>query len=255
MERFNNHIVLQLEQLRVLRDDIIILKTVDMIIEHNDIVALVGPTGHGKSILLRAINRLFSNDGDYEIQGRILLENVSTDTIVIAKLRQKIGMVFSAPNLFPMSIYENVAFGLRLIGVTEKKALDSQIRNVLLKVNLWNDVRLKLNQSINKLTIEQQQRLCLARTLALQPKVILMDKPTLKLSSSQKSRFESLILQLKKKYTIIVTAEDRQQAGRISNKVAFFYNGRLIEYETTNRIFTHPKEELTENYITGRLTY
>lgn len=253
MVQSNSHIVLQIEQLKVFRDDKIVLKNIDMVVEHKDIVALVGPSGHGKSILPRAINRLFLRDGVYKVKGNILLEQKSIKNLDISRVRQVIGMVFSAPNLFPMSIYENIAFGLRLNGLSDKLILENRIKEVLREVELWDDLRLKLNQSINKLTVEVQQRLCLARTLALNPKIILMDKPTLRLSSSSKGDFERLIIKLKEKYTIIITVEDRQQAGRISNKVAFFYNGRLIEYGETDNIFTHPKEELTESYITGRI--
>jgi phosphate transport system ATP-binding protein len=214
---------------------------------------LVGPSGHGKAIFPRSINRLFPADSTYKVNGKILFENRLLSAIPTGKLRQEIGMIFSKPNLFPMSIYENIAFGLRLIGITNKAMLDKQIKTALEKVGLWKELQHILPSSVTKLTLGQQQRLCLARTLALQPKIILMDKPTLALNSSSKGHFEELILALKEKHTIIVTAEDKLQAGRISDKIGFFYNGRLVEYGQTKNIFTHPQEELTENFITGRI--
>ncbi len=254
MEQFNNDIVLQINNLKVARNDQTVLKNINMVINYHDVVALVGPSGHGKSILPRAINQLFPMDATYRVSGEILLENQSIEKLTTEKIRQNIGMIFSAPNLFPVSVYENIAFGLRLIGIVNKAALDKQIRLTLEQVHLWDELAKKLHQPINKLTIDQQQLLCLARTLALQPKVILMEKPTMSLSSGAKSRFENLILELKQKYTIMLSVEDKQQAGRISDKVAFLYNGRLIEYGHTNNMFTQPREELTENYMTGRIS-
>jgi phosphate transport system ATP-binding protein len=246
--------MLQIENLRVARNERYILKNVNMTIRSHEIVALVGPPGHGKSIFPRAINRLFPSDAAYKVEGNIFFEGRLTASIPTEKLRQEIGMIFSKPNLFPMSIYENITFGLRLIGITNKVMLDKQIRISLELVGLWKDLQNILNAPITQLSLEQQQRLCLARTLALQPKVILMDKPTLSLNSSSKSSFEELIFKLKEKYTIIVTVEDKLQAGRISDKVGFFYHGNLVEYGETKNIFTHPQKELTESFITGRIS-
>lgn len=254
MEQFSKHIMLQIEDLKVTRNDKYVLKDVNMTINSHEVIALVGPSGHGKAIFPRVINRLFPTDSKYKVDGKILFEEKLINTIPTEKLRQEIGMIFPKPNLFPMSIYENIAFGLRLIGITNKAMLDKQIKIALDKVGLWKELQNILSSSVTKLSVGQQQRLCLARTLALQPKVILMDKPTLSLNSSSKSHFEELIIELKDKYTVIVTAEDKLQAGRISDKTAFFYNGRLVEYGQTKNIFTHPQEELTENFITGRIS-
>lgn len=253
MEQFNTDIVLQIEDLKVTRNDKYVIKDVNMTIYNHEVIALVGPSGHGKAIFPRSINRLFPTDSTYKIDGKILFEDRLVSAIPTEKLRQEIGMIFSKPNLFPMSIYENIAFGLRLIGIANKAMLDKQIKIALDKVGLWKELQNNLASPVTKLTLGQQQRLCLARTLALQPKVILMDKPTLALNSSSKGYFEELILTLKEKHTIIVTAEDKLQAGRISDKIGFFYNGRLVEYGQTKNIFTHPQEELTENFITGRI--
>ncbi|NJN78641.1 MAG: ATP-binding cassette domain-containing protein [Saprospiraceae bacterium] len=254
MEQFNTDIVLQIENLKVTRNEKYVLRNVNMTINRHEVIALVGPSGDGKSVLPRCINRLFPTDANYKLSGNIFLEGELTTTIPTEKLRQQIGMLFSKPNLFPMSIYENIAFGLRLVGITNKTMLDRQIKIALENVELWKTFQNQLNAPTTKLNPEQQQRLCLARILALQPKIILMDKPTFSLNSSAKSNFERLILELKEKYTIIVTAEDKLQAGRISDKVGFFYKGSLIEFGQTKNIFTHPQEELTENFITGRIS-
>ena len=250
MEQSNHHII-QIKKLKITEGNKVLLRNVDMKIDEHEVVALFGPSGNGKEILLRVINQLLGQE--HKVSGTILFDNKATTTIPIQKLRQSIGMIFSEPTLFPMSIYENLAFGLRLNKIKDEKIINQKIRQVLIDVHLIDALHKKLHQSINNLTIEQQQLLCLARTLILEPKVILMDKPTLLLNSSPKSRFEGLLFELKKKYTIIVTVEDKQQAGRISDKVAFFYKGQLVEYGQTKNIFTHPQETLTESYITGRI--
>lgn len=250
-----NHYIIQVENLRISQGNKILLRDVNMAISKHNIVALVGPSDHGKAIMLRAINQLFSQDANYKISGTILLENQPIRNIPMVQLRQDIGMVFSTPNLFSMSIYENLVFGLRLNKIYDKKIIQQKIRHVLTDIHLWDRFHNKLHQSINTLTVEEQQLFCLARTLILNPKVILMEKPTISLNSSAKSRFEDLIFELKQKYTIIMTVEDKQQAGRLSDKVAFFYKGQLVEYGQTKNIFTHPQEALTESYITGRITY
>ena len=253
MEQSNQHII-QVKKLRVSQGDKTVLRDIDMLIDRKGVLALVGPSGHGKMIMLRAINQLFSQDTNYKLTGTILIEDESTADMSITQLRRNVGMVFSKPNLFSMSIYENLALGLRLKQIYDSKVIHQKIRHILIDIHLWEAFHDKLHQSVNTLTIEEQQLFCLARTLILNPTVILMEKPTSQLNSSAKSHFEDLIFELKQKYTIIVTVEDRQQAGRISDKVAFFYKGQLVEYGQTKHIFTHPKETLTENYITGRIS-
>lgn len=253
MKQSNQHII-KIEKLRVSQGNKIVLRDIEMLIEGKEVVALFGPSGHGKTIMLRAFNRLFHQDLNYKITGDILLDNQSTANMSVVQLRQNIGMVFSAPNLFSMSIYENLALGLRLNRITDTKTIYQKIRHALMDTHLWDKFHKRLQESIDILTIEEQQLLCLARALILKPKVLLMEKSTSCLNSSAKSRFERLIFELKQKYTIIVTVEDKEQAGRISDKVAFFYKGQLVEYGQTKHIFTHPKEALTESYITGRIS-
>ena len=253
MEQPNQHII-SIEQLKISQGNKILLRPVDMLIKEKEVIAFVGPSGQGKTLLMRSINQLYRQDTAYKISGKILFESQPISSIPMIKLRQKIGMIFSKPTLFPMSIFENLAFGLRLNGIKDDKTIQQKIRHTLKDLTLFDELYKKLHQSVNGLDIEQQQLLCLARTIILNPKVILMDKPTLLLNSSSKSRFEDLIFELKQKYTIIVTTEDKQQAGRISNKVAFFYKGQLVEYGQTKNIFTSPQESLTESYITGRIS-
>lgn len=253
MEQFNQHII-QVKKLRISQGSRIVLRDVDMLIEAKEVVALFGPSGHGKTIMLRSFNKLFDQNLNYKLTGEIFVDNQPISKIPIATLRQYVGMVFSSPNLFSMSVYENLALGLRLNGISDSKIINQKIRHILINLHLWKTLHHRLHESTKTLTIEQQQLLCLARTLILNPKIILMEKPTSCLNNSAKSRFEALIFELKQKYTIIVTVEDKQQAGRISDKVAFFYRGQLVEYGQTKHIFTHPKEALTENYITGRIS-
>lgn len=253
MDDVNSHII-KVNKLRVFQGNKVVLRDIDMLIEEKELVALFGPSGHGKSIMLRTFNQLYNRDSNFRITGDITINDNSVMNMSTPVLRQKIGMLFSAPNLFPMSIYENLALGLRLNNIGDSKIIDQKIRHALIDLSLWEKFRNKLQTSVNTLTVEEQQLMCLARTLILNPIVILMEKPTACLNSSAKSRFEDLIFELKQKYTIIATVEDKEQAGRISDKVAFFYKGRLVEYGQTKNIFTHPKEALTENYITGRIS-
>ena len=253
MGQTNQHII-DIQKLRISKGNKIILRDISMSIGKNEVVAFFGPSGNGKTTMLRAINNLFHRDANYKITGRIFIDNEATLNMPKLTLRQNVGILFDSPNLFSMSIYENLAFGLRLNGISDAKIIEQKIRHVLIDIHLWDAFYNKLQQSVNILTIEQQQLFCLARILILNPKVVLMEKSTSCLNSSAKSRFEALIFELKQKYTIIVTVEDKQQAGRISDKVAFFYRGQLVEYGQTKHIFTQPKETLTENYITGRIT-
>jgi len=248
------NIILNIDNLKVYKNGVCVLKPLNLRVAKNDILALVGPSGCGKHILLRAINQLFPPIADYSFEGNIFINNEDSRTIPLKQLRQSIGMIFEKPNLFPMSIQENMRFGLRLNGIKNKTVLNHQVRRALEKVGLWNEVKNKLKQPVSVLKTEQQQRLCLARTLTLNPNIILMDKPTAGLNSSSKAHFETLILELKKDYTILIACEEKQQAGRISNKVAFFYKYNLIEMGETKNVFVSPQEVLTQNYITGRIS-
>lgn len=231
-----------------------VLKDVNITIKPNTVTAFIGPSGCGKSTFLRLFNRMndyidtFKMEGDISIDGK----NIYDKNIRVEELRKQIGMVFQKPNPFPKSIYENIIYGLRIQGIKDKKILDQTVEQSLLQAALWDEVKDKLKDSALALSGGQQQRLCIARTLAVQPTVILMDEPASALDPISTAKIEELIYQLKSKYTIVIVTHNMQQAGRISDKTAFFYMGELVEYDDTKIIFTNPKQERTLNYVTGR---
>jgi phosphate transport system ATP-binding protein len=220
----------------------------------NKVTALIGPSGCGKSTLLRCFNRLNDLIDSVRITGEITLdgENVQGSGTDVVMLRKRVGMVFQKPNPFPKSIYENVAYGPRVHGVKDKAELDRIVEQSLRHAAIWDEVKDRLNDSALGLSGGQQQRLCIARTLAVEPEVILMDEPCSALDPIATAKIENLIDLLKKDYTVIIVTHNMQQAARVSDYTGFMYLGRLIECGKTNQIFEHPKEELTENYITGR---
>ena len=229
------------------------LKKINMDIKENKVTALIGPSGCGKSTFLRTLNRmndLIDNvkiDGTVEFDGNYIYKN--NDVI---KLRTKIGMVFQKANLFPMSIYDNVAYGPRIHGIKDKKTLDKIVEESLKGAAIWDEVKDRLKAPALGLSGGQQQRVCIARTIAMKPDVILMDEPTSALDPISTAKVEELILQLKKDYTIVIVTHNMQQAARISDETGFFLNGELIEYNNTKDIFTVPRDKRTEDYITGR---
>lgn len=229
------------------------LKKINMDIKENKVTALIGPSGCGKSTFLRTLNRmndLIDNvkiDGTVEVDGNDIYKN--NDVI---KLRTKIGMVFQKANLFPMSIYDNVAYGPRIHGIKDKKTLDKIVEESLKGAAIWDEVKDRLKAPALGLSGGQQQRVCIARTIAMKPDVILMDEPTSALDPISTAKVEELILQLKKDYTIVIVTHNMQQAARISDETGFFLNGELIEYNNTKDIFTIPSDKRTEDYITGR---
>jgi len=218
------------------------------------VTALIGPSGCGKSTLLRCFNRLNDLIDCVKINGEILLddENINAVGTDVVMLRKKVGMVFQKPNPFPKSVYENVAYGPRVHGVKNKSELDSIVEQGLRDAALWDEVRDRLNDSALGLSGGQQQRLCIARTLAVEPEVILMDEPCSALDPIATAKIEKLIDTLKKDYTVIIVTHNMQQAARVSDFTGFMYLGKLIEFGQTNQIFENPREDLTENYITGR---
>jgi phosphate transport system ATP-binding protein len=230
------------------------LESVSMKIPKNKVTALIGPSGCGKSTLLRCFNRLNDLIDHVKITGEITLDdrNIQESGTDVVILRKKVGMVFQKPNPFPKSIYENVAYGPRVHGVKDKTDLDRIVEQSLRHAALWDEVKDRLNDSALGLSGGQQQRLCIARTLAVEPEVILMDEPCSALDPIATAKIENLIDLLKKDYTVIIVTHNMQQAARVSDYTGFMYLGRLIECGRTNQIFEHPKEELTENYITGR---
>jgi len=230
------------------------LKNVNIDVEKNSVTALIGPSGCGKSTFLRTVNRMNDLIDSVKIDGEVLYENkniYSTDYDVI-NLRKNIGMVFQNPNPFPMSIYDNVAYGPKIHGLSNKKELDEIVEESLKGAALWDEVKDRLKKSALGLSGGQQQRLCIARTLAVQPEVLLMDEPTSALDPISTLKIEELMDELKKKYTVIIVTHNMQQAGRISDYTAFFLNGEIIENGKTENIFYKPQDKRTEDYITGR---
>ena len=231
-----------------------ILKKISMDVRKNRITAVIGPSGCGKSTFLRCMNRMNDFDPTVRIEGKLLYNDrdIYSDDIDPVEIRQKIGMVFQRPNPFPKSIYENIAYGLNVMGLRDKTKRDEIIEQSLKKSGLWEEVKDRLHTSALSLSGGQQQRLCIARALAIEPDVILMDEPCSALDPASTLKIEELMIELKDSYTIVLVTHSMQQAARVSDFTGFLYIGELIEYGKTGRIFTNPKEKLTENYITGR---
>ena len=229
------------------------LKNINMNINQNEVTALIGPSGCGKSTFLRTLNRMNDLIEGVKVTGEVLFEgkNIYDDYDEIA-LRKRVGLVFQKANPFPMSIYDNIAYGPKIHGIKDKKTLDEIVERSLMGAALWDETKDRLKKSALGLSGGQQQRLCIARTLAVSPEVILMDEPTSALDPISTSKVEELMDELKKKYTVIIVTHNMQQAGRIADKTAFFLNGEVIEFGKTEDIFYKPKDKRTEDYITGR---
>ncbi|WP_294562052.1 phosphate ABC transporter ATP-binding protein PstB [uncultured Traorella sp.] len=229
------------------------LKNINMDIEANQVTAFIGPSGCGKSTFLKCLNRMNDLVEGCRITGEITLDGVDINSkIDVNQLRKRVGMVFQKPNPFPMSVYDNIAFGPKTHGVKDKKELDKIVERALKGAALWDEVKDRLHKSALGLSGGQQQRLCIARALAVDPEVLLMDEPTSALDPISTSKIEDLVLELKKKYTIIIVTHNMQQAARISDMTAFFLLGDLIEYNKTDKLFSMPDNKKTEDYITGR---
>jgi len=231
-----------------------VLKNISMKIEENAVTAIIGPSGCGKTTLIRCLNRMHEITPGAKVSGKVLFNgvNIYGNGVDPVMIRRKIGMVFQKPNPFPMmSIYENVAAGLKLNGVKDKKILDAVVRRSLELANLWDEVKDDLNKSGASLSGGQQQRLCIARALAVEPEVLLMDEPCSALDPIATAKIETLIKKLAENYTVVIVTHNMQQAARVSDYTAFLYLGELIEYGPTRQIFENPKHELTERYITG----
>ena len=245
---------LEIKDLNLYYGDFHALKNIQMDIEEKKITAFIGPSGCGKSTLLRSINRMNDLVEGCRIEGQILLDgkNVYDKSMDINMLRKRVGMVFQKPNPFPMSIYDNIAYGPRTHGIRNKKKLDEIVEKSLRDAAIWEECKDRLKKSALGLSGGQQQRLCIARALACQPEVLLMDEPTSALDPISTSHIEDLVLELKKDYTVVIVTHNMQQALRISDNTAFFLLGDMIEYGPTEQIFSVPKDKRTENYITGR---
>ena len=230
------------------------LKDVNLDIVENKITAFIGPSGCGKSTFLKTLNRMNDYVNNVKIDGEITLdgENIYDPRVDTTVLRKKVGMVFQQPNPFPMSIYDNIAYGPRIHGIRDKKTLDKIVEESLRGAAIWDEVKDRLKTSALGLSGGQQQRICIARAIAMKPEVILMDEPTSALDPISTSKVEELIEKLKKDYTIVIVTHNMQQAARISDDTAFFLNGVLVEHSETKEMFTSPKDKKTEDYITGR---
>jgi len=230
------------------------LKNISLEVEKNKVVAFIGPSGCGKSTFLRIINRMNDLIDGTRMTGTVLFEgdDIYAPSVRVDELRKKVGMVFQKPNPFPKSIFENIAYGLRVNGISDKTFIEQRVVESLQSAALWDEVKDKLKKSAFALSGGQQQRLCIARALAISPKVLLMDEPASSLDPISTAKIEELIYELKKDYTIIIVTHNMQQASRVSDKTAYFYMGELIEYDETTRIFTNPQKLSTQNYITGR---
>ena len=229
------------------------LHDINMNIEANEITAFIGPSGCGKSTLLKSINRMNDLVEGCSITGKFLLDGVDIyGGIDVNLLRKRVGMVFQKPNPFPMSIYDNIAFGPRTHGIRGRRALDEIVEQSLKDAAIWDEVKDRLNKSALGLSGGQQQRLCIARALAVKPELLLMDEPTSALDPISTSKIEDLATELKKDYTILMVTHNMQQAARISDKTAFFLLGDMVEFNKTDKIFSSPSDKRTEDYITGR---
>ena len=248
-----DNVKLSIKNLDLFYGDNQALKDINIDIKENKVTALIGPSGCGKSTFLRTLNRMNDLIENVTIKGKIEVDGEDIyQTEDVIKLRTKVGMVFQKPNPFPMSIYDNIAYGPRIHGIRDKKILDKIVEESLRGAAIWDEVKDRLKTSALGLSGGQQQRICIARAIAMKPEVILMDEPTSALDPISTSKVEELIEELKKDYTIVIVTHNMQQAARISDDTAFFLNGVLVEYSETKDMFTSPKDKRTEDYITGR---
>lgn len=230
------------------------LKGINLTMQANTVTALIGPSGCGKSTYLRSLNRMNDLIDGVKIRGMALIDgkNIYSKEVKLDELRKKVGMVFQKPNPFPKSIFENVAYGLRVNGISHKKFIEERVERSIKQAALWEEVKDKLKKSAFELSGGQQQRLCIARALAIEPSVLLMDEPASALDPLSTAKIEELIYELKKEYTIVIVTHNMQQAGRVSDRTGFFYLGELVEFDETKKIFTNPADIRTQNYVTGR---
>ncbi|MBY4678694.1 phosphate ABC transporter ATP-binding protein PstB [Marinobacterium arenosum] len=245
---------LQVQNLKLRYGDKEALHGIDMLIPKNRVTAFIGPSGCGKSTLLRCFNRMNDLVDGCSIDGQILLDgkNIFDRAVDVAELRRRVGMVFQKPNPFPKSIYENVAYGLRIQGINKKRVLDETVEWALKSAALWDEVKDRLHESALGMSGGQQQRLVIARTIAVKPEVLLLDEPASALDPISTLKIEELIHELKKDFTIVIVTHNMQQAARVSDYTAFMYMGDLIEFGVTDTLFTNPVQKQTEDYITGR---
>ncbi|MGB4705129.1 MAG: phosphate ABC transporter ATP-binding protein PstB [Candidatus Saccharicenans sp.] len=246
--------VIEVRNLNVYYGKFQALRSVNLDIQANRITALIGPSGCGKSTFLRALNRMNDLIEGCRTEGQVLFEgkNIYDPETDLLELRRRVGMVFQRPNPFPLSIADNITYGLRVHGITEREYLEEKLYRSLQAVNLWDELKDRLHENALKLTGGQQQRLCIARLLAVEPEVVLMDEPCSSLDPVATARIEDLMYELKKDYTIVIVTHNMQQAARVSDYTGYFLLGDLVEFGETHQIFTSPRDKRTEDYITGR---
>lgn len=253
LKGMDNELKIYTNSLNLFYGDIHALKNVNIEIEEKKVTALIGPSGCGKSTFLKTLNRMNDLIPSVRITGDVYFDSLNVyNEYDIVELRKRIGMVFQKPNPFPMSVYDNIAYGPRIHGIKSKSRLDDIVEKSLKNSALWDEVKDRLKQNALGLSGGQQQRLCIARVLAVEPEVVLMDEPTSALDPISTLKIEDLIDDLKEKYTIVIVTHNMQQAGRISDKTAFFLHGEIVEYDLTEKIFSKPSDKRTEDYITGR---
>jgi phosphate transport system ATP-binding protein len=245
---------IQVNKLKLYYGESLALKKISLQVTNNSVLALIGPSGCGKSTFIKTLNRMNDLIPGVRIEGEILLDGVDVyhPDMDVVMLRKRVGMVFQRPNPFPMSIYDNIAYGPRIHGLKNKAALDEIVEKSLVAAALWDEVKDRLGSSAMGMSGGQQQRLCIARLLAVEPEVLLMDEPCSALDPISTMKIEELVSELKDRYTIVMVTHNMQQAARVSDYTAFFLNGELVEYDKTDAIFTRPQDKRTEDYITGR---
>ncbi len=245
---------IEVEDLNVYFDESHILKDININIKKNMVTSLIGPSGCGKSTFIRTLNRMNDLIDSFKMTGTVLLDggNIYDPKVDVVDLRKKVGMVFQKPNPFPKSIFDNVAYGLRIHGISDKDFIEQRVEESLKEAALWDEVKEKLDKSAMGLSGGQQQRLCIARTIAVEPEVILMDEPCSALNPISTTKIEDLIHKLKKDFTIIIVTHNMQQATRVSKYTAFFLHGEIVESGLTDKLFIEPEDKRTEDYITGR---
>ncbi len=250
----NNDIKINVENFNFYYDTTQALKNINLAIKRNTVVGIIGPSGCGKSTFLRCFNRMNDTILGVRYEGEILIDgnNIFDKALDVVDLRRKVGMVFQKSNPFPKSIFENVAYGLKINGIKDKNFIAEKVEKSLRNAALWEEIKDRLHKSAFALSGGQQQRLCIARALAVEPQILLLDEPASALDPIATAKVEELIHELKAKYTIVIVTHNMQQAARISDYTAFFMMGELLEYDRTNKIFTKPSKKITEDYITGR---
>jgi phosphate transport system ATP-binding protein len=246
--------VFEVKNLKLWYGQDLALKDIDLTIGENNVTAIIGPSGCGKSTFIKTLNRMVEMVPTVRVEGEIIYrgKNIISPNYNVVELRTDVGMVFQKPNPFPKTIFDNIAYGPRIHGITNKASLEDIVEKSLKDAALWDEVKDRLNENAYGLSGGQQQRLCIARCLAIEPDVILMDEPTSALDPISTLKVEELVQELKDKYSIVIVTHNMQQAARISDKTAFFLNGEVVEYNDTDTIFSNPSDQRTEDYITGR---